>query len=222
LGRFSESAGGSSAKLVFAIAGLAIAGIILFVVVPWMNRPSSAGSAPLNALGQITAEETMKLLNNSGRIVVIGPDPVAYVVSPALKDRLTAFEQVLKKSAITLEATEIPPMDEASGQCVISPSLYSSFVGKYPDIDAIVSFVGAPLLTAKDLRSLPKKMPKFLALSLTDTPLKPLFRAGVIQVAIVNRLEPAPVSSSTPKSAREFFDQSYQVITSDNASSLPN
>ena len=183
-------AGGNTGKLVFAVVGLVVAGILLVFVVPRLNRTTVPLS--VSALGEITAEETAKMLNNNGSILVIAPDVGPNVGTPALEEQMTAFHQGLKKfSGITVAATETLGLDAASGAYqTITADVYRGYLQKYPNVDAIVSFIGPPQMSSRELRSLPQKLPKFLAISLAGTPLKPLFQAGMITEAIISRLQP--------------------------------
>ena len=60
------------------------------------NRPSSASVAPFAALGEVTAQETAKLLDNKGSIVVVTRDTSQYP-APELEVQLKAFQRTVKQ-----------------------------------------------------------------------------------------------------------------------------
>ena len=93
---------------------------------------------------------------------------------------------------------------------------------KGADVDAIVSFVGAPNLSDADFTELEKtKLPKFVAECGSAAKLKKLFDKKVLQVAIVSRYQfPAP-NRQDPKTAREWFEKRYQIVTGESAATLP-
>ncbi|MGD0651234.1 MAG: hypothetical protein ABSA97_08865 [Verrucomicrobiia bacterium] len=220
----SEGSGvdpGRRTKLIlFSIVGIVGGAIWLFVYLRGVNRPSTASVAPFAALGEVTAQETAKLLDNKGRIVVVTRDTGQYP-APELEEQLKAFQQTVKQHPdLTLAATEKVQLDTDITDAGLSPDFYLNLLQKYPDAAAIVSFVGPPALSPQQIRTLPQKIPKFIAVSLATVPLKRLFRSDLIHVAIVNRTKPAQQSGKKPASAREQFDQYFQVVTAENADSL--
>jgi hypothetical protein len=83
-----------------------------------------------------------------------------------------------------------------------------------------VSFVGAPELTEAEVAELGKPV-KFVAEVRVAEKLKPLFEKKLIDVAVVSRFEfPAP-GNKKPRTSREWFDNRFQIISADNAGSLP-
>lgn len=207
--------------IIFSIVGIVGAAIWLFYFFRNPDRPSATHIAPFAALGQVTAEEAAKLLGSKGHIVVAARD-TSRSADNTTEEELKAFQQAISKergiAVVAVEKLYIDPEVPASEQGM-SFDDYSNLVQKYPEADAIVSFVGPPILNRQ--QDLPQKMPKFIAVSLESAAMKYLFQKDVIQVAIVNRMEPSPQSSTQPASTRAWFDEYFQVITADNADSLP-
>jgi hypothetical protein len=201
--------------IVFSIVGILGASISLFFTL--RNRPSSASMGPFVALGEVTAQETAKLLGNKGHIIVVRRDTSQYP-APEFEEQLKAFQRTIRQQPdLTLAATETA-FDAHITDGRLHPDFYLNLLQKYPDAAAIVSFVGPPALSAQQIKDLPQKIPKFIAVSLQDAPLSRLFLSSVIQVAIVKR-PPGPRSGKKPASTRETFDQFYQVVTADKAGS---
>ena len=211
---------GRTKKLIFAIVGIVGASAVFLVT--RSGGPPANAVGPMSAVGQIAAEETAKLLGSGGRVVVVH-NPTLYVASPLLRGQFDAFEATIKRQrGITVTATEAVQGKDLSSAGGLTASKYTDLVEKYPDAEVIVSFVGPPILNGSQIKSLPQKHPSFVAVSLSGAPLKRLFEENVIQVAIINRLEPAPPSSSQPKTVRDWFDQLFLVVTASDASSLPS
>jgi hypothetical protein len=215
--------GKQTTKIIASVVAIIVASIILVIYFTRSGSLSRASLAPFTALGQVTAEETAKLLGNRGRIIVVTQDVHQPGAPAVLEGELKAFHETIKKQPdLTLVGTETVRINpDVPSEQGLSADLYSSLLQKYPDLDAIVSLVGPPSLTRQQIQGLPQKLPKCVAVSLGDAPLRNLFRADVVQVAIVNRLDATPPSAKKPASAREAFEQLFQVVTVDNANSLP-
>ncbi len=172
-------------------------------------------------IGQKVADETARLLNNSGRIVVIGFD---YKGQPdQVVTETDAFLKAIKKRGIAVAGVELQdPVALAQGQKFLPGDIYLSLVKKYPSVDAFVSFVGPPQLSRNQVAELGSKMPKCVAVSLFSFAGKRLFRDGVIQVAMLPRFEPLGPNVPPPKSDAEWFDQNFQIVHVEEASRLPN
>lgn len=208
----------SFAKRRLAIIGslAAIAISVAFLVNRWV-RPS-LDLKPNEAVGEVLAEETARILGGQGQVVLVTLDPS---LSAAVKIQTEAFLAALKKKpSITIAATERLQRSDVLGegmQSEMPPARFLSVAQTYPQA-AIVSLVGAPHLADSDIAKLPQPPPKFLAVVRSRKELRELLENGRIQVAIVPRFAfPAPVGK--PRRVREWFDKYFQILTS--ASELP-
>ena len=86
---------------------------------------------------------------------------------------------------------------------------------------AVVSFVGAPELKDKDMAEL-KASPKLIAECRTADKLKRAFDLKAIHTAVVARFQYPTPTKGTPRNAREWVEQRFQVVTAESASSLPS
>lgn len=171
-------------------------------------------------VGEVLAERAAQLLGGRGRIVVLS---FHQAENPAVNTQTTAFLAAVRRTgALTVVATEFVSAGDQSRKGVqrgLDPQRLLAVVQAHPDANAIVSFVGAPPLTEKLRTQWTAQSPKFLAVSLVRKELAALLGGQVLQVAIVPRFQyPAPVSEN-PHTAREWFDQFYQVVTT--AAELP-
>ena len=175
-------------------------------------------------IGRVMAEETARLLNNTGRVVVIALERDK---APELRVQLAEFEQALKeisrsririKETYTLDTDEQPKYAFGSG---LSARRFTRIVNKSQHVDAVVSFVGAPNLGANDAAEV-KSGTKFIAACGSAAKLKRFFETKLIQVAVVKRFQfPNPIQGK-PRDARELFTQQFQIVTAANADDLPS
>jgi hypothetical protein len=191
----------------------------------WIWHRQSTGSnahEQLHAMiGRAMAEETIRVLNGQGRILVISIDIKA---APELKWQLEAFQNALDASGrITVAKTydlETDGKTKYTFGAGLSGRRYVRTVNKNEGIDAVVSFAGAPNFKDNEEKDL-KFKPRLVVESRSPQKLKKLFDQKLIDVAVVSRFEfPNPVSG-TPKNAREMFIQRFQVVTPRDADKLP-
>jgi hypothetical protein len=174
------------------------------------------------AVGRALAEQTAQVLTNSGKIVIVSIKPADCA---ELKTQMEEFEQTLQrfprvriKERYLLETDDKQKYSFGAG---LSGRRYVRLVNKNLNADAIVSFVGAPRLDASELAEL-KKIPRLIAESRAPEKLKKPFEQKILDVAVASRFQfPAPVQG-TPRSLQEWFEQRWQVITTNNAASLPS
>jgi hypothetical protein len=212
--------GKQTKKIIFSVVAIIVASIILVIYLIFSSGPSSASVAPFAALGEVTAQETAKLLDNKGSIVVVTRDTSQYPV-PGLEVQLKAFQRTVKQRGLTVAATEAARGEtDFNDTGLLRSDFYLSLLSKYSDAAAIVSFVGPPALSTQQIKALPQKIPKLIVVSLADVPLLNRFlRDGVVQVAIVGRRGATAQSGKKSASTRETFDQYFQVVTADKAGS---
>ncbi len=186
------------------------------------NQPLFVGS------GQVVAEETVKAVNDRGRVVaVIGADQLQED-APQHTQWQTFRKELQKHSAITLAATETiayDPADPQSDMTACPISSFQSILGKHKDVDAIVFFVGLPAWHwVEEKNALPPGVTaKVIILANLSGSTKPHYeeylKKGVISSLIIRCGGTRPVPN--PKSAREWFDSEYQIFTPQNYESLP-
>lgn len=170
-------------------------------------------------IGQVMAEETARLVDNKGKIVLVAID----TGEPELKTQLSAFKEKLKKlGAMDLKEYELDTKDQPKYGIGmgLSGRRFVRIVNKNENAAAIVSFVGAPKISDEDATQL-TKVPKFIAEARSPDHLPALFAKKLIQVAVVSRFQfpaPGPLNPRTPD---EWFTKRYQIIRADTAASLP-
>ena len=208
-------------KVAVAIGSiLVIAGSSLWIYSHHFAAPRI--NVPLHqAVGRVMAEETAKLVDNQGRIVVIA---IETAKDAELKVQLEEFEKTLKKfSRITVAKTymlETENRAKYGAGSGLSARRFIRIVNKNTTADAMISFVGAPELKDEEFGQLQAR-PKFIAESRSAEKLTKLFAKQLLQVAIVSRFQfPAPVEGN-PGTLRQWFDKRFQVVTAETVGALP-
>lgn len=170
----------------------------------------SVGHKPSEALGTVVAEETAKLLQNRGNVVVL-----------AVKNRqvseVEAFQKKLKKfSGMTIAGQEFL---EVSGELPTLPGdKILALINRYPNADAVVSFGGCPAFSPAQMDALPQKLPKMIAVCWSTAGVKKLLDVGIVQMAVLPRMTAPPTQKA--RTTRQWFDKYFETYTKANAGSL--
>lgn len=182
------------------------------------NQPKF--SVPLHlGLGQAMAELTASA-GATGRIVIITLPARQF---PELAVQVKEFKRVLSVhrglsfKEYELETEDRPKFQFGTG---LSGRRYLRIVNKNLSASAIVSFVGAPELKEKEAAEI-KSAPRFIAECRTADKLQRLFELKALHAALVGRYEyPSPVKG-TPRTPSDWVAQRFQIVTAENAASLP-
>jgi hypothetical protein len=172
------------------------------------------------AIGEVLAQHTASVLGKKGRVVTLSIDTKEW---PELKTQIEAYKAALKKLGeyelreYEMDTKDQPKYGVGSG---LSGRRYVRTVNKNTNADLFVSFIGAPKLKTDELAELAKK-PKLIVESRSGDNVPDLFDSQLLNVAVVSRFQfPAP-GPEKPKTAQEWFEKRYQVLTSSNAAQLP-
>lgn len=210
---------GTQKKLVAfgALAAIAIAPLSLLFTMS--DHPPEDDYTVPRALGLGVAEETCRLLGNKGRIVVVRMQGQGTQLRNAEAQIQTFLETLSSQGGVNVAGTEALVMQlvPAGPPQIFSGEMYSSILAKYPEVSAIVSLVGTPLLRDEEIVKLPPNRPKLIVLG-GGADLGRLLDDGVVQMAIVarpNARSKFEEQKKKPKSLRACFDQLYQVMTAE-------
>ena len=179
---------------------------------------------PYEALGEVAAEQTVKLPGNKGQIVVIIKDS-SEIKYPAQTAQMKSFQDTLKKkSGLTIAAIEKVKMDPMTAMATgggVPGDQFLDIMRRHPNIGAVVLFVGFPQLADHDFEALKKSNTKFVVVSGCLPGYKKLLQSQTIHLAIVPRFDDRSETARKPKTLREWFDQEYLVVTPATAAFLP-
>jgi hypothetical protein len=211
--------GKKSVTLVLASLTIVGAGLFLFFAL-WPRLPR-LNAAPHEALGQVVAQETAKLLGSGGRVVLITRDTATFL-NPAADAQIKSFTRTLKQSGLRIGATNLIKLDPLRVVSVPTGDFFQ-VLKRASDTDVIVSFLGPPALSDEQLAKLGDRTPKIVAVCSGEMPaqvnLKRLFDKKLLHAAVVSR---KTIASTPPASgrAREWFDYLFAVVTPANLSEL--
>lgn len=210
--------------VVIAIAVLAILGSIIWLYLNRSGRPPRIALDSYQALGEVAAEETSRLLNHKGQIVIVARENRAGA-NPAEAAQLQAFTSALKKegkiSIAALETFHLSPMEQMSAGGSVPRERFLQVLKDHPKLDALALFVGFPALDQTGLDQLKQSGAKIVVISGYWPDYKRLLAAGWIQIAIVPRFDSPPEFPKPPQTLREWFDRDYVIITANDTSRLP-
>ena len=202
---------------------LAILGLLVWLY--FTLRPDRIDLNPYQALGEGAADETAKLLHNSGRLVLVDADFGIYkLLAPTTEAEIKSFKKAVAKTNLKIAAIEKVPIEPPSMARLgifMQPGQISSLIARHPDADAIVLFVGlAGLDDLKGVGSENSKS-KLILVSNYDSYYKALLQSRVIQLAIVPRRGAAEADEDkTIHSPKQWFERHYLVITPERIAEL--
>ncbi|MBE0540098.1 MAG: sugar ABC transporter substrate-binding protein [Verrucomicrobia bacterium] len=174
-------------------------------------------------LGAVTAEETAKLLNGNGRVLVMvrdtGPDK-----NPSVEAELKAFQQAMKQHSgvsVAIDKIQVTPMLMMSTGGGVPPDQLFKALQTHANPDAVVLFFGFPQLTDLQLEALKQTGVKTVVVSSFRPAYQRLLERKAIQLAIVPRPESPALTPGKTQTVRERFDQEYIVMRAANPVEQP-
>lgn len=182
--------------------------------------PPRADPGRLVALGDALGKEAASLLGGKGGMVLLvldmpgGPGCDDGPEVRAFKKFIATQPEIRILGIEKMPAGDFMRIGPGNG---FPPTLLFSAMEKHPHAAAIVSFVGAPLLSDEDAERLDPNGPKIMTASDASAPLTlmKLIEQRVVSLAIVRQRAPAPGSGETPGPGGNVFKQNYQVLTPD-------
>jgi len=187
-------------------------------------RPKGIDLNPYLTLGEVAAEETIKLLNDSGRLVLVDGDFGDYkILAPINNAQVKSFEKAIRKAHLKIAALErvsIAPPTMARTGIFMQSGQISKLVSRHRDVDAIVLFVGLASLADFNEAGAEVRNPKLVLVSNYEPYYKTLLQKRALQLVIVPRPEESSDQDSTTKSKRQWFEGHYQVVTPERIAEL--
>jgi len=216
-------------KILPAVAKLScLLALLPIAVVSCKPKEIQALLRPADALGVVLARETAKTVGTRKQVVVITADARWGPVSTAEE----TFNATLKKQGISIVATHASNLGDPMklGGVGLKPADFFDAVEKFPDVGAIVSFAGVPLLRSADVARLPSHYPPVLAVATATLGIKPgvpnnramvarMVEANWIQLAIIDGSEQIPEQAGKVDPTQELFAQHFQILRSPKSNS---
>jgi len=198
--------------IIAVIAILAIAGASFRLISSRSDGSSRVNLKPYEQLGAAAAEETAKVLNNQGSVVVV-VEGIEGVASPNNEAQIKGFKLGLGKvKGVTLKEVKELKRDMSGDPREWPAGRAAQIASMAAGAGAVVLFVNLPQsLPAPDLAALKGGPAKLVVVGTQSPLLQNLVSSGVVKVAIVARTPPSPAPSG-PESPVQWFARVYQVI----------
>lgn len=207
-------------KLIVILSFVAL--VISLIFIGRRLWPSSPGfnPAPFIGLGQTLAEETIKAVGGKGRVVLVLDDQFQIAGSPLQKELQSLQDGLKKQSAVNVE-TELVGPDPTEMRITqgCTGSQLQAILAKHGSASAIVFLIGLPEWGRLQARGLaPQPVSAKIIVAVESAPSKREYEGyltgGFLYMLIGRRF--GPDSTVNPKTPREWFDQSYRIITLQN------
>jgi len=210
-----------SKKLVLAVALVAIlvAGYILWrqFSAPAVNfRPSAAA-------GEVLADEVSRLLGGSGEVLIIARQ-TSREGTDAMGQRVASFAAALGRGTkLQLTATEWIP--RAAGGMMdlggVSQEQLETALEKNSTVNLAVVFAGLPPYSPGLAEKLTARSQKLVAVCGYGPTVRSWLDAKALELAVVPRLGDPPATTAAPKTAKEWFEREFQIVTPANVGQMP-
>lgn len=194
--------------------------ILSLISIYYTQRPKVAkiNLTPYEAMGFVMGEETSKLLGGKGKVAIVYMKSSHYKmpdVDSQLKGLHAAFKEVPEVTIVGEETVEPELLGEVGADEVLPGEMFSEVLNKHPDMDALISFIGAPGLTDEQLKGFESKPLKVVTFAVPSLGLKQLLENDLVQVAVVRKEDQTP--SGKAENLQDSFNQFWVVITKQNA-----
>ena len=211
----------NSKKLKGMVAALACLGALFFLwrqySSPVVNFKSSASS------GEVLADEIGQLLGGPGKVIVISRE-VSKSATDATGQRVSSFTAALKnRASLRLAGTEWTPRPQVGVMDLgaVSPEQFLTALDKYPEANVMVVFAGLPPWSPALGEKLTARTIKLVAVCGYGPNVRRWLESKSLALAVVPRFDDPPSGTSPPKTAKDWFEREFQVITPATVGQLP-
>jgi hypothetical protein len=202
----------SRRSLVGALAILAIAAAIFSLIRTSQRQPVSVATGLMQSLSNVGAEQVAKLLDHRGKIIVVGMADCNDCVLGAELRRLFA-PSVNHRRGMQVLATEVVAIG-GDGKQGLPARVYTELLQRYPDANAIVSLVGAPLARPDELSKRSAKLVVILPAGDGES-VRGLVERKAVDLAIIPRTTRPANAPKIPKTVQEIFEFNYEIVGGD-------
>ncbi len=204
-------------------AGLAVAVVALAVFLLWrqFSRPT-INLRPSNAVGEVLAEEVVRMLGGTGKVVLIGRY-ASRDGGDASSEQITSLQAALKgRAAGSFVATEWLPRSPVGAMDLggIAPGQFLELMDRNKDANMFVVFAGLPPFSQELAAKLAARSLKLLAVCGYNANVRHWLEAHALSVAVVPRTDDLPAGTSAPRTAADWFGREFQMVTPENVGRL--
>lgn len=180
---------------------------------------------PAESLAPILVEETVHAAGSNRKVAIISPDSSWGPVSPVEK----TFRANVQKQGFTIIDAKSAKLGDPmrSGEVGLKFQDFIDVLEKNPNVGAIVSFAGVPLLKQQDFARIPADHPPVLVVAtamLGTSPGVPgdrsqfpqLLDSKVVQVIIVDGVDSHASSLASRDATHKLFWENYRIARLSN------
>ena len=203
-------------KIIASLAVMII-GFAAFMLWCQFSRPT-INLRPSNAVGEVLAGEVLRMLGPTGKVVLIGRS-ASRDGGDASSEQITSLQAALKsRVAAWIVATEWLPRAPVGTMDLggIAPGQFMELIDKNKDTGAFVVFAGLPPFSQELAAKLAARSLKLLAVCGYNANVRHWLEARALSVAVVPRSDDLPAAASAPKTAADWFDREFQIVTPEN------
>jgi hypothetical protein len=198
-----------------------VLGLTLFMLSGCRQKDVEILLGPSQALVSVLAVEAVKLAGPKKQIALITHDASWGPASTAEE----GLKHALKKQGLTVMTAKAANLGNPmlSGAIGLKAADFFEAMEKSASSGAVISLVGAPLLTPEDAKRLAPEHPPVLVVAtamlgdkmgVRGDPLQlaHLLDSGIIQLAIIDGADPSAKALGKPNPSQELFFQNYQIL----------
>ncbi|MBI3853648.1 MAG: hypothetical protein HY298_25675 [Verrucomicrobia bacterium] len=199
--------------VVLAVVAIIVSGVWIY----WntFGRGPKIELDPYRALGEVAGEETARLLNHQGQVVIIARANSGGA-NPVQEAEVKAFSVALRKGHVGVATTErftVPPTVAMFSGNTVPRDRFLQIFQAHPKTAALVLFAEFPMLDKPDLDLLKQSGIKIVLISGNPPGCQGLLEAGVAHLAFVPRTDGPPQTFQPTQTLRDWFNRYYVVLT---------
>lgn len=210
---------GEKKPIVVGVCVLAIVASILSLLITQCERSPKIDVSRYGAAAEGLAKKLSDNPPPGNKVVLIMMDPK--IESQVFNAQADGFDRGFNSGKFDVAARvyiKLEDMERGTGSGMPT-KVFFEVLDSHPDVDAIVSLVGIPLLTDDEIDQLPAKIPQLHALVLYGVGVKRAFDEGILAAAVLPKYEKIP-EGPDPKDSQQLFDKYYQYVTDENYEGL--
>jgi hypothetical protein len=208
---------------ILAVAFVVASILLALLVVRRQASGPAMNLRPSAAVGEVLAEEAVRLLGGTGNIVVIGRAS-SKDCQTAGDEQLSSFGAALRRRAspriAAIEWLSRPPGPMMNTGDLTAEQLLQ-LIEKNPAANAIVIFTGLPPLSPDLAEKLAARPLKLLAVCGCGATVRHWLETRALAVAVVPRFGEPPPGAPVPKTTKDWLRQEFEMLTPESVAQLP-
>lgn len=210
-----------SKKVSMAVA--VVAGFVAVLLFWRQFANPTANLRPSAAVGEVLAEEVARVIGGTGKVALICRQPLKDGVD-ATGEKVTAFQAALKRhSKVTLTTSDWLPRPQTGTMDlgVVTPEQFEAALEKTPDAKAFLILAGMPPYSKALVDKLTARSAKLIAVCGYTGDVRRWLESKVLAMVIVPRFGDLPPGTPKPKTARDWLQQEFELLTPETLANAP-